>query len=855
MVILKMSLVCTVLNEGNTIGKFIDSIACQSVVPSEVIIVDGGSKDNTVFEINKKIKQYSKKLNIKLLTRDGNRSVGRNFGIRKASSDIILLSDSGCILDKDWVKEIIKPFADSKVEVVAGYYKGESRNFFQKSLIPYVLVMVDKIDKKNFLPATRSMAIKKNIWKRLGGFDEGLSHNEDYAFANKLKEKNVEITFTKKAIVRWMPRKNLAQSFKMFFRFALGDSQAKIYRNKVIYIFLRYIFAFYLIALVPIMRSLYFDLIIILIGLSYVAWSIWKNYKYVNNYRAYFYLPLLQFTSDVAVLLGTSLGFIQQISIRSIFNLIFKNKLLFLIIFIYSALMIYFIQWGIPSQSHPFNYAMDEWHFSQALRTFFKDGTGSVSGAASIPFYHIVSSILFLIPFYLLHIVNPFAIKNTLDNLPMQHILFEVLRLHTLFYGILSIVVIHKILKLLIKPLSLIFTALFVFNPIWISLTNYYKYDITLSFWIITTLYFLIKFYKTQELKNYLFAGIACGLALSTKFTAAPLFLGYIIGYFLLTNKIIHRKFIAGILVSIFVFAFVGIPDLIFGKGNYYQLLYSTLIEAPKISTSFNLGEPGWFFLLFNEFPSIFGYFLSFIFYLSLVFWSIYLLLALINKSLNKHRLELSIFITTLLFLLSTISFSVDGGGNRALVLIPFIIIISAFSIYKIMNLNNNKIINMILLLGLTLQIIQSASWLSVKFYPDPRQTSSAWVLDNIPKNSDIGIENIPIYQMLPDIILKEYYFKERNNNFVTLYKYSIVSLSDRSFPKYVIITNDANGIGYFSQSLKKELLNKLKNQGYKKVVIFTPMLKYYEFFADKKYFLLTNILTIPINIAIYEKQ
>ena len=854
MATLKMSLVCTVLNEENTIGKFIDSIALQSMVPLEVVIVDGGSNDNTVFEINKKTKQYFKKLNIKLFVKKGNRSVGRNFGIRKASSGIILLSDSGCILDRDWVKEIIKPFSNSKTDVVAGYYKGESRDVFQKSLIPYVLVMGDKVDKNNFLPATRSMAIKKNIWKKLGGFDEGLSHNEDYAFANKLIEKSVKITFTKKAIVKWIPRKNLFQSFKMFFRFALGDAQARIYREKVIYILLRYVFAFYLIALIPIIKSIYFNITILAIGLFYIIWSIKKNYKYVNNKMAFIYLPLLQFSSDLAVIAGTLIGFVQQISIRSILNLIFKNKLLSLIIFIYSVLMIYLIQWGIPNQNHPFNYAMDEWHFSQALRTFFKDGTGSVSGAASIPFYHIVSSILFLIPFYILQIVNPFVIKNTLDNLPMQHILFEILRLHTLFYGILSVIVIHKILKYLIKPLALILTALFVFNPIWISLTNYYKYDITLSFWILTTIYFLIKFFKTQELKNYLFAGIACGLALSTKFTAAPLFVGYIIGYPILANKVSRRRLIAGLSACIFVFAFVGIPDLIFGKGNYYKLLYSTLIEAPKVSTSFNLGVPGWFFLLFKEFPSIFGYFLSYLFYLSLAFWSLSLFLAFIKKDIKKYGIELFIFITSLLFLLSTISFSVDGGGNRALVLIPFIVIISALSINKIINHNNKRLILIVLFLGLTLQIVQSASWLSVKFYSDPRQTSSSWILDNIPKNSEIGIENIPIYQMLPDIVLKEYYFKERNNNFNSLYKYSVVSLNDKSFPKYVIITNDVNEIGYFSQSLKKELLNKLKNQRYKKIATFTPKLKYYEFFADKKYFLLTNILTIPVNIAIYEK-
>ena len=116
--------------------------------------------------------------------------------------------------------------------------------------------MEDKITGgKEFLPATRSMALTKSIWKKAGRFDEQLSHNEDYAFANKLNVIGARVEFCKDAIVNWMPGKNLKQAFVMFFRFALGDAEAKIFRDKVVYIFLRYIFAAYLFCLSIVMRS------------------------------------------------------------------------------------------------------------------------------------------------------------------------------------------------------------------------------------------------------------------------------------------------------------------------------------------------------------------------------------------------------------------------------------------------------------------------------------------------------------------------------------------------------------------------------------------------------------------------
>ena len=161
--------------------------------------------------------------------------------------------------------------------------------------------------------------------------------------------------------------------------------------------------------------------------------------------------------------------------------------------------------------------------------------------------------------------------------------------------------------------------------------------------------------------------------------------------------------------------------------------------------------------------------------------------------------------------------------------------------------------IYILLIAGIILQVVQSFAWVSVKVYPDPREVSSKWILKNIEKGSEIGIENIPIYQMLPDFILKEYYFKEYNNNFKTIYKYKVISSKD-SLPKYVIVTNDFDNASYVNKSPKKDLVRKLNKEGYKKIRVFSPELKYYNLFADKMYFIIVNIIQTPVSISIYEK-
>ena len=312
--LVRVTVVVTVLNEEATIKFLLDALIRQTRKSDEIIIVDGGSTDRTV----EKIKKYKE---IKLLRKSGNRSVGRNYGMSQSKGNIIAFTDAGCIPELNWLAELIKPFYKKlpspgqrpersenlgegqgvrygRVEVVSGYYKGLSQNIFEKCLVPYVLVMPDKIPAE-FSPSTRSMAMRKGV----GLFDEKLSHNEDYAFAVALRKKGLEFYFAPKAMVGWMPCKNLRQAAWMWLRFAIGDAQAGILRPKVKLLFLRYYVFFFL---------FFLNHLFILISFPYLLWAVAKNYRYVKDLRAFFWLPVLQLTTDMCVIFGTIMGVLSR---------------------------------------------------------------------------------------------------------------------------------------------------------------------------------------------------------------------------------------------------------------------------------------------------------------------------------------------------------------------------------------------------------------------------------------------------------------------------------------------------------------------------------------------------------------
>lgn len=307
---MQVSVVITVLNEAQSLPLLCRALSQQTKPPHEVIIVDGGSSDNSLSVLTHCQRLYPQ-LSLTVQKCAGNRSLGRNMGIKTAKTPWIAITDAGCEPTPTWLAELCATHTQTGAPVIAGYYQGRADSPLAEAIIPYVLVMPDQIDPAHFLPATRSMLMKKAVWQELGGFNQNLSHNEDYALARAIQTHHYPIAFTRRAIVVWHPRTTITSFAHMVYRFALGDAESRCYRPKVWLIFGRYGLALF--SYISLVNTIGFTTASWLAGillLLYSGWAISKNYRYAH--RGWYWLPVLQLVADVMVMTGTVIGLLKQ---------------------------------------------------------------------------------------------------------------------------------------------------------------------------------------------------------------------------------------------------------------------------------------------------------------------------------------------------------------------------------------------------------------------------------------------------------------------------------------------------------------------------------------------------------------
>jgi len=195
----KVSVVVPVYNGEKTVEACIQSLLALDYEEDqrELIFVDNASTDKTT-EI---LRCYGNKIRVAVEAKRGP-AAARNHGLRQARHEIVAMTDADCTVERNWLRQLLKPLSDPAVGLVGGAVLSkrpcnpielfgerihDHRMAIEVWTPPYVITM--------------NWASRKSVLTLVDFFDEQFMRCEDVDFAYRAFQGDVTFAFASEAIV------------------------------------------------------------------------------------------------------------------------------------------------------------------------------------------------------------------------------------------------------------------------------------------------------------------------------------------------------------------------------------------------------------------------------------------------------------------------------------------------------------------------------------------------------------------------------------------------------------------------------------------------------------------------------
>jgi len=321
-----VSIIIPCYNEEKFIGKCLDSVIIQDFPKDklEVLVIDGMSNDKTRGILKKYQEKYSF---IKVLDNPKkNTPSALNIGVKSARGDVIARMDSHAAYQKDYISKSLKYLEDYKADNVGGIIKtlpakrtliaeaiAISLGYFFGAGSSYFRIGTDK---PKWVDTVFGGCYKKEVFKKVGFFNENLVRSQDIEFNLRLKKAGGKILLAPDIISYYYPKSN----FQDFFLHNIQDGIWTIYPLKFVkmpFKLRHYIPLFFIVGLFfSLALSIFFvfgKVLFVLIFGSYLFLDLFFSLKISlkKGLKYFFILPIVFFSRHIGYGVGSVLGFIK----------------------------------------------------------------------------------------------------------------------------------------------------------------------------------------------------------------------------------------------------------------------------------------------------------------------------------------------------------------------------------------------------------------------------------------------------------------------------------------------------------------------------------------------------------------
>ena len=222
-----VTVVVPACNEEKFLGACLDSVLAQDYPQLQVVVVDGDSGDGTADVVRSRMAQDDR---VELL-RNARRNIpsSLNLAVQQARGQWLVRVDAHSTIGRDYVRTAVERLREGTWGGVGGRKDAVGRTPAGRAI---AVAMASRFGVGNstyhFGTTEQEVdhlpfgAYPTEVVRRVGGWNEELTANEDFEFDHRLREAGMRLLFEPRMVIRWHCRQSIADLYRQYHRYGKG---------------------------------------------------------------------------------------------------------------------------------------------------------------------------------------------------------------------------------------------------------------------------------------------------------------------------------------------------------------------------------------------------------------------------------------------------------------------------------------------------------------------------------------------------------------------------------------------------------------------------------------------------------